>query len=77
MFCSNKKIKRKREIYQVFVNNKLTAVAKERTAAIKFRNLVQNNGALAVIRITDGKHASKDCLELLKLLEDAEQANNN
>lgn len=70
---SNKKIKREREkIYQVFVNNKLTAVMKERMAAIKLRNLAQNNGALADIRTTDRKHASKDCLELLELLEDVE-----
>lgn len=64
---------REREkIYQVFVNNKLTAVMKERMAAIKLRNLAQNNGALADIRTTDRKHASKDCLELLELLEDVE-----
>ena len=63
---------RDREIYQVFVNNKLTAVTKERMAAIKLRNLAQNNGELADIRTTDRKHASKDCLELLKLLEDDE-----
>lgn len=61
---------REREIYQVFVNNKLTAVTKERMAAIKLRNLAQNNGELADIRTTDRKHASKDCLELLELLED-------
>lgn len=71
---SNKKSReREREkIYQVFVNNKLTAVMKERMAAIKLRNLAQNNGALADIRTTDRKHASKDCLELLELLEDVE-----
>lgn len=63
---------REREIYQVFVNNKLTAVTKERMAAIKIRNLAQNNGALADIRTTDRRHASKDCLELLELLEDGE-----
>lgn len=61
---------REREIYQVFVNNKLTAVTKERMAAIKIRNLAQNNGALADIRTTDRRHASKDCLEMLELLED-------
>lgn len=66
------KREREREIYQVFVNNKLTAVMKERMAAIKLRNLAQNNGALADIRTTDRKHASKDCLELLELLEDVE-----
>lgn len=69
---SNKNQEREREIYQVFVNNKLTAVMKERMAAIKLRNLAQNNGALADIRTTDRKHASKDCLELLELLEDVE-----
>lgn len=55
----------------------MTAVTKERMAAIKIRNLAQNNGALADIRTTDRKHASKECLELLELLEDGEQANNN
>lgn len=65
-------LKNPREIYQVFVNNKLTAVTKERMAAIKLRNLAQNNGALSDIRTTDRKHASKDCLELLELLEDGE-----
>lgn len=69
---SNKNQEREKEIYQVFVNNKLTAVTKERMAAIKLRNLAQNNGALADIRTTDRKHASKDCLELLELLEDVE-----
>lgn len=64
--------KTQEEIYQVFVNNKLTAVAKERMVAIKLRNLAQNNGNLADIRTTDRKHASKDCLELLELLEDGE-----
>lgn len=68
----NVKPKREREIYQVFVNNKLTAVTKERMAAIKIRNLAQNNGALADIRTTDRRHATKDCLELLELLEDGE-----
>ena len=63
---------REREIYQVFVNNKLTAVTKERMAAIKIRNLAQNNGALADIRTTDRRHATKDCLEMLELLEDGE-----
>ena len=53
----------------MFVNNKLTAVMKERMAAIKLRNLAQNNGALADIRTTDRKHASKDCLELLEDVE--------
>lgn len=61
-----------RDIYQVFVNNRLSAVTKERMAAIKLRNLAQDNGSLADIRTTDRKHASKDCLELLKLLEDGE-----
>lgn len=60
---------REREIYQVFVNNKLTAVTKERMAAIKIRNLAQNNGALADIRTTDRRHATKDCLEMLELLK--------
>ena len=72
MFDSNKNQEREREIYQVFVNNKLTAVTKERMTAIKLRNWAQNNGALADIRTTDRKHASKDCLELLELLEDVE-----
>ena len=63
---------REREIYQVFVNNKLTAVTKERMAAVKIRNLAQNNGALADIRTTDRRHATKDCLEMLELLEDGE-----
>lgn len=67
MFGSNKK--NQERIYQVFVNNQLTAVTKERMAAIKLRNLAQNNGALADIRTTDRKHASKDCIELLELLE--------
>lgn len=61
-----------RDIYQVFVNNRLSAVTKERMAAIKLRNLAQDNGSLADIRTTDRKYASKDCLELLKLLEDGE-----
>lgn len=65
-------VKPTREIYQVFVNNKLTAVTKERTAAVKIRNLAQNNGALADIRTTDRRHATKDCLEMLELLEDGE-----
>lgn len=65
-------VKTQEEIYQVFVNNKLTAVTKERMVAIKLRNLAQNNGNLADIRTTDRKHASKDCLELLELLEDGE-----
>mgnify|MGYP004461036115 CR=1 FL=1 len=68
----NVKPTREREIYQVFVNNKLTAVTKERMAAIKIRNLAQNNGALADIRTTDRRHATKDCLEMLELLEDGE-----
>ena len=40
--------------------------------AIKLRNLAQKNGALADIRTTDRKHATKECLELLKILEDGE-----
>ena len=64
--------KTQEEIYQVFVNNKLTAVAKERMVPIRLQNLAQNNGNLADIRTTDRKHASKDCLELLELLEDGE-----
>lgn len=69
-FSSNKNKKNQdKEIYQVFVNNKLTAVTKERMNAIKLRNLAQNNGALAYISITNRKHASKDCLELLESLE--------
>lgn len=68
VFGSNKK--KRKDIYQVFINNKLTAVTRERMAAIKLRNLAQNNGALAYIRITDRKHATKECLELLELLED-------
>lgn len=74
VFGSNKK--KRKDIYQVFVNNKLTAATRERMAAIKLRNLAQDNGELAYISTTDKKHASKDCIKLLELLEDGEQTYN-
>ena len=50
MFCSNKKTKRERErVYQIYVNNMITAVTLDRMTAIKVRNLSQNNGYLARI----------------------------
>lgn len=66
----NVKPDRKEVIYQVFIDNKLKSVTRERMAAIKIRNLAQNNGYLAEIRKTNIWRASKDCLEMLKLLED-------
>lgn len=63
---------REREIYQVFIDNELTAVTKNRMSAIKIRNLAQNNGALAEIRTTDRRHATPKCLELLNILEENE-----
>ena len=64
MFCSNKKIKREREsVYQIYVNNLITAVTLDRMTAIKVRNLSQNNGYLARIEEVSEKDVDPDWRE--------------
>ena len=63
MFC-NKKIKRERErVYQIYVNNLITAVTLDRMTAIKVRNLSQNNGYLARIEEVSEKDVDPDWRE--------------
>ena len=68
MFCSNKKTKREREreterVYQIYVNNMITAVTLDRMTAIKVRNLSQNNGYLARIEEVSEKDVDPDLRE--------------
>lgn len=66
MFCSNKKIKRERVcvcVYQIYVNNLITAVTLDRMTAIKVRNLSQNNGYLARIEEVSEKDVDPDWRE--------------
>lgn len=61
-FCSNKKTKRER-VYQIYVNNLITAVTLDRMTAIKVRNLSQNNGYLARIEEVSEKDVDPDWRE--------------
>ena len=66
MFCSNKKTKRERKkerVYQIYVNNMITAVTLDRMTAIKVRNLSQNNGYLARIEEVSEKVVDPDWRE--------------
>ena len=64
MFCSNKKTKRERErVYQIYVDNRITAVTLDRMTAIKVRNLSQNNGYLARIEEVSEKYVDQDWRE--------------
>lgn len=66
MLCSNKKTKRERErerVYQIYVNNLITAVTLDRMTAIKVRNLSQNNGYLARIEEVSEKDVDPDWRE--------------
>lgn len=65
MFCSNKK-NQEREcvcVYQIYVNNLITAVTLDRMTAIKVRNLSQNNGYLARIEEVSEKDVDPDWRE--------------
>lgn len=50
-------------VYQIYVNNLITAVTLDRMTAIKVRNLSQNNGYLARIEEVSEKDVDPDWRE--------------
>lgn len=57
-------IRKSRErVYQIYVNNLITAVTLDRMTAIKVRNLSQNNGYLARIEEVSEKDVDPDWRE--------------
>lgn len=55
---------RERErVYQIYVDNRITAVTLDRMTAIKVRNLSQNNGYLARIEEVSEKDVDPDWRE--------------
>lgn len=57
-------IRKSRErVYQIYVDNRITAVTLDRMTAIKVRNLSQNNGYLARIEEVSEKDVDPDWRE--------------
>lgn len=55
--------KLRERVYQIYVNNLITAVTLDRMTAIKVRNLSQNNGYLARIEEVSEKDVDPDWRE--------------
>lgn len=69
-FVIRKSRERERErVYQIYVNNLITAVTLDRMMAIKVRNLSQNNGYLARIEEVSEKDVDPDWREYVEELK--------
>lgn len=55
--------KSRERVYQIYVNNLITAVTLDRITAIKVRNLSQNNGYLSRIEEVSEKDVDPDWRE--------------
>ena len=62
-FVVIRKPRERAKIYQIYVNNMITAVTLDRMTAIKVRNLSQNNGYLARIEEVSEKDVDPDWRE--------------
>ena len=62
-FVVIRKPREKERVYQIYVNNMITAVTLDRMTAIKVRNLSQNNGYLARIEEVSEKDVDPDWRE--------------
>lgn len=58
-----RKSRERERVYQIYVNNLITAVTLDRMTAIKVRNLSQNNGYLARIEEVSEKDVDPDWRE--------------
>lgn len=62
-FVVIRKSRERERVYQIYVNNLITAVTLDRMTAIKVRNLSQNNGYLARIEEVSEKDVDPDWRE--------------
>lgn len=62
-FVVIRKSRERERVYQIYVNNLITAVTLDRITAIKIRNLSQNNGYLARIEEVSEKDVDPDWRE--------------
>ena len=62
-FVVIRKSRERERVYQIYVDNRITAVTLDRMTAIKVRNLSQNNGYLARIEEVSEKDVDPDWRE--------------
>lgn len=62
-FVVIRKPRERERVYQIYVDNRITAVTLDRMTAIKVRNLSQNNGYLARIEEVSEKDVDPDWRE--------------
>ena len=60
---SRERERERERVYQIYVDNRITAVTLDRMTAIKVRNLSQNNGYLARIEEVSEKDVDPDWRE--------------